>query len=145
MYYYGSIFKQFTGLHWEPLHHEVSGNDGIDNAGYRESIMGIHAEQSSPEWVCIPEITSDSKWFLWNTNSRGWISFRTGIHDRFYFYHNVFPMMTSQKCWKSLSKSLEITVRGRKSQLSLEKKLVLLSAARKNLNYLQYLDVKNCW
>ena len=29
--------------------------------------MGACAERSSPEWVCIPEITSDSWWFMWNT------------------------------------------------------------------------------
>ena len=36
----------------------------------RESIMSACAERSSHEWVCIQEITSDSKWFLWNTNSQ---------------------------------------------------------------------------
>ena len=34
--------------------------------GYRESIMGSRVEWSSPEWVWIPEITSNSEWFLWN-------------------------------------------------------------------------------
>ena len=63
---------------------------------YRGSILGAYAERSSTEWVCIPEITSDSKWFLWNTNSRGWSPFRMGAHDKIYFFHNVFPVITSQ-------------------------------------------------
>ena len=62
---------------------------------YREYIMCASAERSSPKRVCIPEITSDSEWFLWNTNSRGWTSFRTGAHDRFYFFHDFFPVLTS--------------------------------------------------
>ena len=48
-----------------------------------ESIMGTHAEQSSPLWVYIPQkslvITCD----FWNTNSFGWSPFGTGAHDRF--------------------------------------------------------------
>ena len=56
----------------------------------KESIMGASAELSSPEWVCIPKIMSDSSWFLWNTNSQGWTLFRTDTHDRFYFFHNVW-------------------------------------------------------
>ena len=123
MYYYGSIFKQFTGLHWEPLHHEISGNDAIDNAGYEESIMGNHAEPSSPELVCIPEITRDSEWFLWNTNSRGWTPFRMGVHDQFYFFHNVFPHDDFTKTSEITLKSLQITVRTWKLQLSVEEKL----------------------
>ena len=59
--------------------------------GSRESIMGARAEGSSPSWVCNPEITSDNEWFLWNTNSRGWTLFRSGAHDRLYFFHNDFP------------------------------------------------------
>ena len=31
--------------------------------------IGVHAEGSSPEWVCVPEITSDSERFLRNINS----------------------------------------------------------------------------
>ena len=56
----------------------------------RESIMGASAERSSPKWVCVPEIMYGSKWFLWNTNSQGWTPFRTGAHNQFYFFHNVF-------------------------------------------------------
>ena len=32
---------------------------------------------------CIQEITNDSKWFLWNTNSQGWILFHMGTHYGF--------------------------------------------------------------
>ena len=71
--------------------------------GYRESIMSDSAERSSPEWVCIPEITSDSEWFLWNTNSWEWTLFRTGAHDQLYFLHNVFPCDNLTKHRKSLS------------------------------------------
>ena len=45
--------------------------------GYRESIMDARAERSSPEWVCISKVTSNSQWFLWNTNSQGWTRFPT--------------------------------------------------------------------
>ena len=78
----------------------------------------------SPEWVCIPEITSDIKWFLWNTNSRGWTPFYSGAHDQFYFIDTNFLLW---KIHKNLgnhnqitTKSLEIMVRGQKSQLSVE-------------------------
>ena len=95
------------------------------NKGNRESIMGARSEQSSPEWVCIPEITNDSEWFQWNTNSRGWILFRTAAHDQFYFFHNVFPCDNFTKTSEITLKSSEITVRGQKSQPSMEKKLIL--------------------
>ena len=74
----------------------------INHAGYRESIMGSCVERSSPEWVCIPEITSNSEWFLWNTSSRGWTLFHKGAHDRFYFFHNIFSVITLQKIQESL-------------------------------------------
>ena len=89
------------------------------NCEYRESIMGASAEPSSPKWVCIPEITSDSEWFLWNTNQRGRTRFCTGAHDWFYFFHKVFfPVIT--KTSKITLKSLEITTKGRISQLGVE-------------------------
>ena len=62
--------------------------------------MGACAEQSSSEWVCIPETMSNNEWFLWNTNSRGWTLFCIGAHDRLY---DFFPVITSQKHWKLLS------------------------------------------
>ena len=91
---------------------------------YRESIMGARAERSSPEWVCIPEITSDGEWFLWNTNSWGWSPFCTVVHNRLYFFHNVFSCDSFTKTWDITLKSSEITVRDRKSQLSVEEKLI---------------------
>ena len=87
---------------------------------YRESIMGARAERSSPEWVCIPEITSDVEWFLWNTNSQGWTQLHTGTHDWFYFYHNVFSYDNCTKTSEITLNLLEIMVRVRKSQLSVE-------------------------
>ena len=57
-----------------------------------ESIMGARAEWSSLKWVCIPEITSDSEWFLWNTNSWGWTRYHMGVHDRFFSFHNVLAL-----------------------------------------------------
>ena len=50
-------------------------------ARYRESILGNHAEWISPELIYIPEITSNSKWFPWNTNSRGWTPTRVTMID----------------------------------------------------------------
>ena len=70
----------------------VTEEDGT-TAGWehRESIMGTHAELSSPEWV--------HEWFLWNTNSLRWTTFRTGAHDWFYSYHKFFfcPVITLKK------------------------------------------------
>ena len=37
----------------------VAMND--NNIWQKEPIMGIRAEQSSPKWVCNPEITSDTE------------------------------------------------------------------------------------
>ena len=82
------------------------------------------AERSSPEWVCIPEITSDGEWFLWNTNSRGWTPFRTAAHNRFYFFLTVFCSCDNfTKSSEITFKSSEITVRGRISHLSVEENI----------------------
>ena len=80
--------------------------NNIDYAGYRDSIMGTCAGRSSPVWVCIPEMTSDSDWFLWNTNSQRWTPFCMDAHDWFYFLtpqQCIFSVIISQKHRKSLS------------------------------------------
>ena len=81
----------------------------------------------SPKWVCIPEITSDSEWFLSNTNSRGWTP-STGTHDWFYFFHNAFSC-------DNFTRTLEITLKswleaGNNSWvwMSVEEKTVVYSA-----------------
>ena len=75
---------------------------------------------NSPEWVCVPEITHNNEWFLWNTNARGWTPFHTGTHNRFYFFHNAFFLWEFRNTSEITLKSLEIMVRGQKSQLSVE-------------------------
>ena len=61
--------------------------------------MGACAEWSSSQWICVPKITSDSEWFLWNTNS---IPHRHPWSILF-LPQCFFPMITSQKYRKSLS------------------------------------------
>ena len=53
-----------------------------------ESIIGTHAEQNSPLWVCIPQKSLTIARDFWNTNSRGWTPLHTGSHDEFFIYHN---------------------------------------------------------
>ena len=60
-----------------------------------ESIMGARTERSSPSWICIPQKSLVIARDFWNTKSLGWTPFGTGAHKRFYFFHNVFPMMDS--------------------------------------------------
>ena len=48
-----------------------------------ESIMGAHAEQSSPLCVCIPQKSLTVARDFWNTNSLGWTPFHMGAHDGF--------------------------------------------------------------
>ena len=50
----------FYQIHGAPLR----GYLGQRPTWHRESIMGACVDRSSPEWVCIPGITSVSKWFL---------------------------------------------------------------------------------
>ena len=77
----------------------------IENPSWGPVRNGIHLSLYSKE------ITSNSVYFLWNTNSWGWTPFHMGTHDQFYFFHNVFFLTTKskvhapQKYWKSLSKS----------------------------------------
>ena len=92
-------------------------------SGSAELLSGTTGYVSSPKWVCIPEITSDYEWFLWNTNSWGWTPFRLGAHNRFYFFHNAFFSSDNfTKISRITLKSSEITVRHQKSQLSVEEK-----------------------
>ena len=77
----------------------------------RESIMGDRAERSSPEWACIPEIISDSEWFLWNTSSHGWTPFHTGTHDRFISSTMLFSFANFTKTLEMTLKLSEIMVK----------------------------------
>ena len=106
---------------------------------YKESIMDTHAMQNGVppgEFVFhIPEITSDSKWFLWNTNSRGWTPFCTGAHDRFSFFHNVFFCDYFTKTSEITLKSVKITVRGWKSLQSVVETPVHISIPAGSSNF----------
>ena len=66
---------------------------------YRESIMADRTEWSSPEWVCIQEITSDSKWFLWNINSQGWSFARIHKAPPSNFWRIIGPECCAIRHW----------------------------------------------
>ena len=95
----------------------------IMGRGNRESIMGVRAEQSSPEWVCIPKITSNSEWFLQNANSWGWTQFHMDVHDQLYFFLHFISCDNFTKTPEITVKSSEIMVRSWKSQLIVEESI----------------------
>ena len=82
--------------------------------------MGTSVEQSSPWRGPIQQKSLAIARDFWNTNSLGLTPFCTGAHDQFYFFHNVFPTDNFTKTLEITLKMSEITVRGRKSLLSVE-------------------------
>ena len=65
----------------------------------------------------------DTECFLRNTNLWRYTAFRMGTHDWFYFFHNVFSCDKFTKTSEITLRSSEITVRGQKSELSVEENL----------------------
>ena len=100
--------------------------------------MGARTELSSSEWVSrvrIPEITTDSEWFLWNVCKHTKVnSVSYGRPWSILFLPQcLFPCVNFTKTPEITLKSSEITVRGRKSHLSLEE--IYLSSSRSTSTY----------